>query len=75
MRIYRPNRTNFWHYEFVLNGKRYHKSTKMTNEREAPKITGRAHLFRQTPASASFLAGPPVDLYVPDRLHKPHLFL
>jgi len=42
MRIYRPNRTNFWHYEFVLNGKRYHKSTKMTNEREALKIANAA---------------------------------
>ena len=42
MRIYRPNRTNFWHYEFVVNGKRYHKSTKMTNEREALKIANAA---------------------------------
>src|SRR5690242_5745550 len=42
MRIYKPNRTNFWHYEFVLNGKRYHKSTKMTNEREALKIANAA---------------------------------
>ena len=42
MRIYRPDRTNFWHYEFVLNGKRYHKSTKMTSEREALKIANAA---------------------------------
>jgi integrase len=38
MRIYKPNGTSFWHYEFVLNGKRYHKTTKMTNEREARKV-------------------------------------
>jgi hypothetical protein len=38
MRIYKPNGTSFWHYEFVLTGKRYHKSTKMTNEREALKV-------------------------------------
>ncbi|HTR25529.1 MAG TPA: tyrosine-type recombinase/integrase [Terriglobales bacterium] len=38
MRIFKPNGTSFWQYEFVLNGKRYHKSTKMTNEREALKI-------------------------------------
>src|SRR6185437_10681259 len=38
MRIFKPKGTSFWQYEFVLNGKRYHKSTKMTNEREALKI-------------------------------------
>ena len=38
MRIYKPSGTSFWYYEFVLNGKRYHKSTKMTNEREALKV-------------------------------------
>jgi len=38
MRIYRSNSSSFWYYEFVLNGRRYHKSTKMTNEREALKI-------------------------------------
>ena len=42
MRIYKPNGTSFWHYEFVLNGKRYHKSTKMTNEREALKVANAA---------------------------------
>ena len=38
MRIYKPSGTSFWYYEFVLNGKRHHKSTRMTNEREALKI-------------------------------------
>ena len=42
MRIYKPNGTSFWHYEFVLNRKRYHKSTKMTNEREALKVANAA---------------------------------
>ena len=42
MRIYKPNGTSFWYYEFVLNGKRHHKSTKMTNEREALKIANAA---------------------------------
>jgi hypothetical protein len=42
MRIFKPNGTSFWQYEFVLNGKRYHKSTKMTNEREALKIANAA---------------------------------
>ncbi|MGB8060409.1 MAG: tyrosine-type recombinase/integrase [Candidatus Sulfotelmatobacter sp.] len=42
MRIYKPNGTSYWHYEFVLNRKRYHKSTKMTNEREALKIANAA---------------------------------
>ena len=42
MRIYKPNGTSFWYYEFVLNRKRYHKSTKMTNEREALKIANAA---------------------------------
>jgi len=42
MRIYKPNDTSYWHYEFVLNRKRYHKSTKMTNEREALKIANAA---------------------------------
>jgi len=34
--------TSFWHYEFVLNRKRYHKSTKMKNEREALKVASAA---------------------------------
>lgn len=38
MKVFRPGGTSFWHYEFVLNGKRYHKSTKMKNEREALKV-------------------------------------
>ena len=38
MRIYKPKGTSFWHYEFVLNGKRYHKSTRLKNEREALKF-------------------------------------
>jgi len=38
MRIYKPKGTSFWYYEFVLNGKRYHKSTKMKNDREALKV-------------------------------------
>ena len=42
MRIYKSNSSNFWYYEFVLNGKRYHKSTKMTNEREALKVANAA---------------------------------
>ena len=42
MRIYKPNGTSFWHYEFVLNRKRYHKSTKMTSEREALKVANAA---------------------------------
>ena len=42
MRIFKPNGTSFWQYEFVLNGKRYHKSTKMTSEREALKIANAA---------------------------------
>jgi len=42
MRIYKPNGTSYWHYEFVLNRKRYHKSTKVTNEREALKIANAA---------------------------------
>src|SRR6201987_21371 len=42
MRIFKPSGTSFWQYEFVLNGKRYHKSTKMTNEREALKISNAA---------------------------------
>jgi len=42
MRIYKPNGTSFWHYEFVLNRKRYHKSTKVTNEREALKVASAA---------------------------------
>src|SRR6202007_1026258 len=42
MRIYKPKCTSFWHYEFVLNRKRYHRSTKMTNEREALKIANAA---------------------------------
>jgi len=42
MRIYRSNSSSFWYYEFVLNGRRYHKSTKMTNEREALKIANAA---------------------------------
>jgi hypothetical protein len=33
---------SFWHYEFVLNRKRYHKSTKMKNEREALKVASAA---------------------------------
>jgi site-specific recombinase XerD len=37
-----PLRTSFWHYKFVLNGKRYHKSTKMKNEREALKVANAA---------------------------------
>jgi integrase len=42
MRVFRPDGTSFWHYEFVLNGKRYHKSTKMKNEREALKVANAA---------------------------------
>ncbi len=42
MRIYKPKGTSFWQYEFVLNRKRYHRSTKMTNEREALKIANAA---------------------------------
>ena len=42
MRIYKPNGTSFWHYEFVLNRNRYHKSTKMKNEREALKVANAA---------------------------------
>lgn len=42
MRIYKSNSSSFWYYEFVLNGKRYHKSTKMTNEREALKVANAA---------------------------------
>src|SRR6201993_3009285 len=42
MRIFKPNGTNFCYYEFVLNGRSYHKSTKMTNEREALKIANAA---------------------------------
>lgn len=42
MKVFRPNGTSFWHYEFVLNGKRYHKSTKMKNEREALKVANAA---------------------------------
>jgi integrase len=42
MRIYKSNSSSFWYYEFVLNGKRYHKSTKMTNKREALKIANAA---------------------------------
>jgi len=42
MRIYKPSGTSFWYYEFVLNGKRHHKSTRMTNEREALKIANAA---------------------------------
>jgi hypothetical protein len=42
MRIYKSNSSSFWYYEFELNGKRYHKSTKMTNEREALKIANAA---------------------------------
>jgi hypothetical protein len=42
MRIFKPSGTSFWQYEFVPNGKRYHKSTKMTNEREALKIANAA---------------------------------
>jgi len=42
MKVFRPNGTSFWHYEFVLNGKRYHKSTKLKNEREALKVANAA---------------------------------
>ena len=42
MRINKPNGTSYWRYEFVLNRKRYHKSTKVTNEREALKIANAA---------------------------------
>ena len=42
MKVFRPNGTDFWHYEFVLNGKRYHKSTKLKNEREALKVANTA---------------------------------
>jgi site-specific recombinase XerD len=42
MKVFKPDGTSFWHYEFVLNGKRYHKSTKMKNEREALKVANAA---------------------------------
>jgi site-specific recombinase XerD len=42
MKVFKPNGTSFWHYEFVLNGKRSHKSTKMKNEREALKVANAA---------------------------------
>ena len=42
MKVFKREGTNFWHYEFVLNGKRYHKSTKMKNEREALKVANAA---------------------------------
>lgn len=42
MKVFKRECTNFWHYEFVLNGKRYHKSTKMKNEREALKVANAA---------------------------------
>jgi integrase len=42
MKVFKPNGTSFWHYEFVLNSKRYHKSTKMKNEREALKVANAA---------------------------------
>lgn len=35
MRIYKPKNSSFYYYEFVFNGVRYHKSTKLKNEREA----------------------------------------
>jgi site-specific recombinase XerD len=38
MRIYKPKNSTFWTYEFVYKCKRYHKSTKMKNEREALKV-------------------------------------
>ena len=42
MKVFKREGTDFWHYEFVLNGKRYHKSTKMKNEREALKVANAA---------------------------------
>jgi integrase len=42
MRIYKSNGSSFWYHEFVLNGKRYHKSTRMKNEREALKVANAA---------------------------------
>ncbi len=42
MRIYKSNSSSFWYYEFVLNGTRYHKSTRMKNEREALKVANAA---------------------------------
>jgi integrase len=42
MRIYKSDSSSFWYYEFVLNGTRYHKSTRMKNEREALKVANAA---------------------------------
>ncbi len=42
MRIYKSKSSSFWYYEFVLNGTRYHKSTRMKNEREALKVANAA---------------------------------
>lgn len=43
MRIYKPKNSSIWSYEFVFKGKRYHKSTKVRNEREARTIASAAH--------------------------------
>jgi hypothetical protein len=42
MRIYKSNSSSFWYYEFVLNGTRHQKSTRMKNEREALKVANAA---------------------------------
>lgn len=43
MRIYKPKNSSIWFYEFVFKGKRYHKTTKVRNEREARTIANAAY--------------------------------
>jgi hypothetical protein len=43
MRIYRPKNSSFYSYEFVFKGKRYHRSTRVKNERDARTIANAAY--------------------------------
>ena len=38
MEVYKPNGSEYWHYDFRINGKRYRKSTKQKNEKRAKKV-------------------------------------
>jgi integrase len=38
MRIYKPKNSSVWIYEFVYKGKKYHRTTKMKNRRDAQEV-------------------------------------
>jgi site-specific recombinase XerD len=38
MRVYKPKNSRTWVYEFVYKGKKYHRTTKMKNRRDADEV-------------------------------------